>query len=283
MKNVFSNNHEICHVFAQRSQDSGKGGSIFFEKDTIYSYGYHFPMAKFIETKKGLRVLFTTKTYSVTTAKHLSIAYGALSQYEIFHVPNLDLDHTENIESYRKRLLELSIKTVTSRKYSNEYLNRYTELIEEASLYADFFGLKTRFNNDINKEQIKKLIDKQSKQKREAQKRKKEVEKQNLEKWFNNEFDGYFHNLANQFLRLKDSETVQTTKGAEFPLSHCSLLYKKIKECRENKTSWHRNGSELRAGVFHIDSIDTEGNVRAGCHNITFEEIERFATLNNIN
>ena len=68
------NNSQICEKFAHGHTD-GKGSNIFIEGDTIYSYGYHFAMAKRYGFNK---YLFTTRGYSNTTAKHLSHLRHAL-------------------------------------------------------------------------------------------------------------------------------------------------------------------------------------------------------------
>lgn len=83
MKTVYAN-HEIPHLWAHAAQTAGRirnaGGNLFAEGDTIYSYGYHFPIARRVEMPAGGGVvfLFTTHYYSVTTAKHVSAAHGAV-------------------------------------------------------------------------------------------------------------------------------------------------------------------------------------------------------------
>lgn len=63
----------VAHLWAHQAQDSariGGRGNFYFEGDTIYSYGSHFPIARHVETKRGRAVLFTTRDYSVTTSGH---------------------------------------------------------------------------------------------------------------------------------------------------------------------------------------------------------------------
>jgi hypothetical protein len=38
---------------------------------------------------------------------------------------------------------------------------------------------------------------------------------------------------------------------------------------------YKHNGHSLRVGDFRIDEIDSEGNLKAGCHSIPIEEINR--------
>lgn len=67
-------NKKIAEKFAAGAT-SGRGSNLFIEGDTIYSYGYHFPVAR--RTGGGTANL-TTQKYSQSTARHVSIVSGAL-------------------------------------------------------------------------------------------------------------------------------------------------------------------------------------------------------------
>ena len=96
MKQVLSNHHEVCHVWAQQKQDEGRASRIFFEDKSIYSYGRHFEMARFIDANT---VFITTRGHSVSTAKHLSLVRGAVSHKTVFQVPSFTY-HAENVRHY---------------------------------------------------------------------------------------------------------------------------------------------------------------------------------------
>jgi hypothetical protein len=49
MKTVFSNAQDCVHAFAQRQTPQGRSGNVFFYGDKIYSYGYHYLLAEFID------------------------------------------------------------------------------------------------------------------------------------------------------------------------------------------------------------------------------------------
>jgi hypothetical protein len=54
---------------------SGKCSSVFAEGDTVYSYGYHYPLLFPVQKRDGSRVwVVNTSGYSNTTAKHISWA-----------------------------------------------------------------------------------------------------------------------------------------------------------------------------------------------------------------
>jgi hypothetical protein len=68
-KRVFKDSRQVAHVWAQQIQEYGCNPSrnIYFEGDTIYSYGSHFPIARF--AGRGV-VLINRNCYSVTTSGH---------------------------------------------------------------------------------------------------------------------------------------------------------------------------------------------------------------------
>ena len=92
-KQVFKTN-EIAHLWAHRTQDSARNaqGNFYFDGDTIYSYGSHFPIARHVENKrKEHAVLITTRTYSVTTSGHVSDVKRAIpASVPVFNVNGLD-------------------------------------------------------------------------------------------------------------------------------------------------------------------------------------------------
>lgn len=71
-------NKQIAAAFADGKR-TGKNanGSLFIEGDTIYSYGYHFPLARRnVENKTAVR---NARKYSVTTSKHSGLIGYALT------------------------------------------------------------------------------------------------------------------------------------------------------------------------------------------------------------
>src|SRR6266566_680779 len=113
VKHVVSSG-EVPHLWYHKTQDSAKtsNGNIYFEGDTIYSYGSHFPIAKHISSGKQSAVLFTTRTYSVTTSGHCSAVRSAIpSSALVFSVPKFPRfdcfevsEHETNIADYLKRI-----------------------------------------------------------------------------------------------------------------------------------------------------------------------------------
>src|SRR5437868_1317507 len=84
--------HEIAHLWAHRTQSRARvsTGNFYFEGATIYSYGSHFPIARFIDLPNGKTVvLFRNTSRSVTTSSHQSAVRSALANdITVFHVTN---------------------------------------------------------------------------------------------------------------------------------------------------------------------------------------------------
>lgn len=282
MKTVFSSNSEVAHIFAQRSQYEGRGSHFSFRGDTIYSYST--AMAQFhTHKKRGTVLLVNSRKYSVTTSSHTSMIRSACSQYDQFLVPEVSpIGHADNISYFTKEIEETAKKAMNAKKHAAWLGDEHKSLVSSGNRYIAFFGLKVKkFKVLLKSKDFQKKIEQQKTAQREATKREKQRQKELAAKWLIGEYNGNL-NLSYQLLRLKDSKTVETSKGATFPLSHAVLALRKVRECVKNGTTWHRNGSEIRVGTFHIDSIDEKGTVKAGCHIVEYAEIERFASFHGL-
>lgn len=122
MKLVYNSNATLIETFNKQSQHLGRANSLYFEGETLYSYGYHYPLAYIL---KGGAVLINDRGWSNTTAKHIRLA----------------IDKTDN----RKQLLTSQIElgqVHDELKYLNDRLNRarkperYAKAID--SLYLKF-------------------------------------------------------------------------------------------------------------------------------------------------
>lgn len=72
-------------------------------------------------------------------------------------------------------------------------------------------------------------------------------------------------------------EELQTSWGASVPLAHAIRVLRAVEACRAKGEGWKRNGHTLHVGHFQIDSIEPNGDFKAGCHFIKWQEVERVA------
>jgi hypothetical protein len=76
MKTVFSNNQELCHVWASGSQSYGRSHNMHWQDDRLFSY--NTVIATRIRHKKRVAVVVDYATFSSNTSKHQGCARHAL-------------------------------------------------------------------------------------------------------------------------------------------------------------------------------------------------------------
>jgi hypothetical protein len=92
VKKVFSNSGEVCHIWAQQNQPEGRSSNCYFNGETVYSYGNHYPLGIILTNKHGERAaVINAAGYSVTTTKHISQARSATSHYKQFSIAQTEL------------------------------------------------------------------------------------------------------------------------------------------------------------------------------------------------
>lgn len=263
MKNVFSNS-DLCHTFAQRTQERGKSSNMFFEHDKIYSYGYHYLLAEFLPDDS---ILINDNGYSNTTAKHISKIRQATRQYKQYFTTSCDLDIV-----YRK-INDLSKKLLTARKkdiYANEIISLFDSCLE--------FNLKYRVNQlhtdkfkaiELIYNNISKNIDEYIKQGKEREI--KENEKLIIKlaedvKKFNNYEINYINsrNLNIDYIRIsKDNNFIESSQGVKIDIDLAKRLYNKI-ALKEDIRGYNIGGYTV-TGLNGVLSI--------GCHKIDVSNV----------
>lgn len=290
-------NSMVAHIWANQSQDHArnKQNNFYFSGPSIFSYGSHFEIARHVSKGKRRAILFTTRTYSNTTAVHISTVRRAIRGTDpVFHVPTIGeskADIAANWQSYMSRARDLQLRAERARKNGEWYLGILSNLIAEANAYADFYGMRVkRIPTDLEEasksvaDSLNRLTAKeraeQARRRRAHEKRQAELAeqaKERLDQWVAGDkvrtWD--FHCLPCR-LRI-NGDTIETSHGAEFPLEHGIKAFPAILANREKAAEWVRNGHQIRLGHFGIDRIDPDGTVHAGCHVVAWDEIERIA------
>lgn len=288
MRTVLDNSM-VAHVWAQQNQSYGRNGngSFYFEGATIYSYGRHFPIAKFLDSKT---VLLTTDTYSNTTQRHVSLVRGAMPEsVDVFNVPQIDISlesrwaennnvhHGENLSSYRERILAALGKADRARSYRYLHVSEAERLGAQAVAYAERFGLDWQpvgegelAAHKANEVEHRKAL---TKAKKEREERERITLAEKVEKWRNGE-NVYIQAYPDTLLRVVGDE-VQTSKGARFPVGDAVKAYRLVCAVRARGAEWRRNGQRMPVGAFELDLISAKGDVKAGCHFVRWAEIEK--------
>lgn len=291
-------------------------GNFFFEGTTIYSYRRTWPIAKIYTKGKGKLekklVLINSDTYSNTTSKQTHSVRSSVSHLDKVHIPIPVIDNpiqsTENLDYLFKQMDKFLAQAMRAQSLSTVEMHETTvrHLYNQAVKYNSFFKVVRKlkpmplFDKAIARrnrlDQPDPLRDAKAykaKQYREASLARKEERNQgedyikfcnswnNLSKWEKHDEScryTYYQFGLPVFLRVsKDGEEIETSQGASVPLRHARLLYWKINKLMQAGQTYQRNGHTVHVGHYPLDSIDLEGNVRIGCHKITFKTIYKLA------
>jgi len=267
------NNREVAHKWANRSRQEGSGSNLFFRGDTIYSYGDHFPIARHVD---GV-ILFTTRGYSSTTAKHKSYTIGTCSHKQVFFVDDPTAKPSKaHLKAYAERIRDLELKVGRARNVEFA-LQRLEREVEEANKFAEHFGFETRFKINVDLEELRekaKLQAERERKARDARDRKLEAEiKETIFNWKQGAPVQIPWAYQKVLLRARNGQ-METSKGAIVPLADAERTFRFVRQMRER--GWRRNGEQHRIGDYQLDAVN-EQEVIAGCHRVGWDEIERFA------
>lgn len=303
MKQVF-NSSELPHIWAQQRQQSGKGGSIFFEGQTIYSYGYHFPIA----TIKDDVVFFTTRSYSSTTAKHISKTRNAVSHKNLIFVHSvpvgnfdcLSSTHEENLNHWEKEIKNLFNELGNKKiRDTQSRINVISGIMGHIEAYCKYFKLT------VGKE-LKKLIklsqspdfvqaaieakEKQNKATELKMKKATKVYDKYLFYWRNfqetedvfteqeKELIRFYYSSSQSFTRLrfnKDQNRVETSKGVQIPVEIAKRAFINLGDCLNSVCK------NLSIDVLSYTITESgKDYIKAGCHTIPKEDVNYIAKVN---
>jgi len=141
---------QVAHAWATKSDNYQKGHHMFREGNTVYSYGYHFPIARHITLPDGKpAIMLTTQTYSSSTSQHrykvcAAIPYGV----HVFHVcyPRAETkrDHKENYKHMQDARAECFKLAERARTRKDEHLQRANRLRVQMNTYSSTFKLGYR-------------------------------------------------------------------------------------------------------------------------------------------
>jgi hypothetical protein len=296
MKTKF-NNSELSHVWANQTQTHGKGSSMFFEYDTIYSYGHHFTIAKHITNKEGKKcVFFNDRHYSNSTSKHQALVWRSIpANVEFFKVRRFfdDIDtstsaHLENLGNYLEYALESKNKVKTATKLKNNYINELDISINVFEKYCNFFSIdlkSTIFEGlYITFKQVSQWVDeyrhseeftqwqiKQEENKKKAEEKAIIDAKEKIELFREFKISSIYANLGHYLLRYnKETDNVETSGGVKMGKNVFLSAYQRLINNQLIKGQ--------HVGDFTYNGIDGE-IVSVGCHKIPMTEIQSIVSV----
>jgi len=317
VKKVFSNMYDIAHIFANEPGRDCKFGNGFVENDVIYSYNYHFPIAKrYIDKKGKVTIFFTLDTYSNTTAKHIrnvSAATIQLDRLYMYNVPRYDeTNHGNNISYWIGKIKECLQKASKARENKSWIISEAHGHVQKLQKYMEFFKLKAdkeikkvvadalddkwqREIEEYNKKKAEKEADPFIEEKREKARlaREKAELKKNAEqivKWRNFEVNSPYLEVSKRmrwsstYRNLPDllrydpmKERVQTSQRVEIPVEAAKKFYRYIQVILAKGGC----NSEECCNYKLLDTYNvteiTEEHIKVGCHTIKMDEVHNMA------
>lgn len=297
-------NYTICHLFAQGEKDNANGNHVFFETERdgsriLYSYGYHFAIAK-IDTAG--RCFFTTRTYSNTTARHISIAEGATSHFDKIYCPYPDGYATINFDSWKQDLKRLDVKLARARKKeipANKILNicsqvqawceaTNTDIPAFVEEFRTIANTQTASPEAVQQAAQERAYERQCRERRKEYKRRYEEERQarikarqmsqeeRIYKWEQGEniYLDWIDTAYNVPLRIeqrKNYQIIKTAKGVLVNLIKAEEFYKSLKagEIKEDQKI------DTGETCYTVGSVTPE-SISVGCHTWKISYLDKF-------
>lgn len=269
MKKVVSPS-EVAHLFANQLQSEAttQGRNFYFYGNSIYSYGSHFCIAKFVD---NFNLLFTERSYSNTTAKHINQVWNATSHKNKIFCYNPTGSHEENFNAWLIEA-ENNIDKLKNARKPEKYISELNNIKKKAEKYAQYFGIVTPLSLEnalsiTDKAETIAYLDSKAKvlakEKKIKELKAKQEHAKQLKKWKAFEIYSLYQRNGFDYLR-KDSENFQTSQGVKIPIAVGLRFYNSI----VNKT--------IKAGDKFLDYTINEVNdklIKIGCHTITMKEI----------
>jgi len=292
-KTVFDTS-EIPHLWAHQTQVSArnKQGNLYFQDEVIYSYGPHFAIARHVRNAKGVKaVLFTTRTYSNTTAGHIRAVRGSIPA----SVPVIRVDSVWNnpsvqtLDDIQKEIDEHVKKSERAKLWKG--LDEFSTLASEFEVCAKFIGSRRKaklphaewFATQKSLMHIQLDAKAEQRAKREAQRQaqqaiQREKDKADFEAWFHDttvSFPYSFQTYNTAYMRVNGDE-IETSQGARVSLEHVRRVAPFIIGLLDKGESYRKNGHTLHLGHYEIESLEN-GVLTVGCHRFDEKELRRIA------
>ncbi len=313
MRHVLKNHSEVCHVWASRQQSDGRASRIFFEHDTIYSYGGHFPIAKFQKMPNGETVvLFNTDDYSRSTSGHKHEVRCAIpDKYAVFEMTsrcwNSYKDGKQQLIQQVERAFDSASRARENAKMHVASANRcIRKLAEWAELHKKQanFKLKQKHHDIIKRAEVMHDRAEVRTAERTEVRTAERIERERLAKIALEEFEAKYGCIAHYYHKngelpdytmlrglninrfslpayckiSDDGKEVVTSKSARVPVSHAKRIIQRVLQCRKDSTDFLADPNRpIRVGLYELQSISKDGDVKIGCHKIEWGEIEYIA------
>lgn len=296
MKTVYQSSSEVIHLFANKSQHEAKNQTrnAFFERSSLYSYGYHYKLALHLD---GGAILINNGGYSVTTSKHIREIQHASRHKKQFYSENIF------IKNALRRVENLVAKLPRAKSRKLEYIETIKgifEKFEDFQRYAK--SNKIEFvrwsNSDFIKAQIDKrskdwkrflyiaksmdnitILEQEAKEEEQKQKNKREIRQKQLIRSYRlgkSDFVRLDYDLLSLQYDEQNSHFIHTSQNVKISLEEGQKAIKALEFWKWNDDKINVNLKGQKIGYYTITKAQNK-TLYIGCHKIKFEEIQRLA------
>lgn len=263
----------VAHLFAHQLQNEARnsGNTLFFNRKSIYSYGSHFCIAKFVGNDT---LLFTERSYSNTTAKHINTVRNATNHLKKIYCYKPNGTHSENFNAWQNEI-DNNIQKLAKAKKPEIYINELTRINSKVNIYANYFkidiplNLNTALSITEKSEIVAYFETKQAnilKYKENALKKLKVEHKLELKDWRKFKKQRLYSRIESvDYLRYNiTNERFETSQGIEIPKELFLRLWNKI-----------LIGEKFDKVLdFTVKEIG-KNFITVGCHKIMFNEVKK--------
>jgi hypothetical protein len=293
MRTVFSSNNEAAHIWASQSQNSGRAGNVFFENGVIYSYGRHFPVARFASeyapSEHGYIVLFTNRGYSNSTGKHKSLIRRAIPNlYNVVYCddPTRGVEHNLGVWRSTVERLRRDFAAKTHRMTRGNIAGEIFKTCESAILYCMALKIDApEWTNETNDEMTARDYVYELAKARDAKKEAARIEREKLAAvdagdrlamWQagQNPPQNGFQYCAT-VLRL-NADQIQTSRGAQIPVADALKLWPLLLRVKQSGKTLEAGLHNINLGAYRFNSFDG-ATLIVGCHSIAWDQLEKMA------
>ena len=277
---------QVCHTFANKLQSEAYTPTrhLFFNSNGLWSYGYHFCIAKHVTNNEGLNgLLFTIRSYSNTTAKHINEARHATSHLNKIYCPFPNEAKERNF-GYWLNIVENIASNLPKAKKPEIYLNKIEQVKNEVQRYCAFFNINLELAAPVLFEALKitskDIYKGYHELKIQAQEKAKTIREKELKKKLNKEIKEFraferariYNRLSLDYLRFNtESKRVETSQGVEVPELIARKFYTYVLETIKTGGC---NQCNTKILDFEVTEIN-KAFIRVGCHKIEIKEIQK--------
>jgi hypothetical protein len=295
----------VAHAFIHQTGTDRRGFNMFYVGRTIYSHGYHWPLATLHMSPATndlvLMVNRRNRGRSMTTTKHDTIlgranGYGAHQVHPVFRVV-AGYERTPTEEAHRANLTAWIAdaghavdKAKRARVYKASWIDTAERALEDAREYCQAWGLDLALvpaSLDALEPAMAEIRAAAARQEaQEAERRRREYMAARLARreeakrqhpqwlaWLNGEPDAMRPDYyAPTFCRVRGDQ-VETSRGAMVPLNDAMRLARLALHVRRNLRREYIPEHRPNCGPYRLDRIDRMGGLHIGCHHLSWQAI----------